>query len=158
MQTATLDPTAGETARRRSPYVDQAEKVGDPTDPRFHDRRFPDWRFAPEVDEIAPPPAASQTAGVTRLSIPPTPRPTDRPLGSTHDHLGAAFLPADVRGDPLAGHVLGHSRETIISDGADAHGRPVGHVLGHRWREQLPSDSGRHVTGHVLGPVPGRAE
>ena len=163
MQTATLDPTAGETARRRSPYLEQAEQVGDPTDPRFHDPRFDhprfdDPRFAPDAADIAPPPVASHTAAPLRPRIPATPRPTDRPLGSTHDHLGAAFLPADVRGDPLAGHVLGHSRETILSDGADADGRPAGHVLGHRWGEQPPPDFGRHVAGYVLGPVPRRAE
>jgi hypothetical protein len=97
------------------------------------------------------------TAG-TRSHIPATYQPADRPLGSTHDHLGQAFLPADVRGDPLSGHVLGHSRETILDDGADAEGRPSGHVLGRRPGEEPPSDLGHHVEGLVLGPVPGRAE
>lgn len=152
MQTATLDPTAGETARRRSPYVRRAEQVGDPTDPRFQDPRF-----EAEADEIARPHLASRTAALKRPRITSTPRPTDRPLGSTHDHLGVAFVPADVCGDPPVGHVLGHSRETILSAGADAEGRPGGHVLGHRRGEEQPPGFGQHPSGHVRGRVPGRA-
>ncbi len=162
MQTATQDPTAGETARRRGSYVEQAEQVGDPTDPRFHDQQFGgrsrDRRLAREAAEIASPPVASPTIARPGPRIPAMPKPTDRPLGSTHDHLGAAFLPADVLGDPLAGHALGHSREAILSDGADADGRPAGHVLGRRSGQQLPPGFGRHVVGYVLGPIPGRAE
>lgn len=162
MQTATLDPTAGETARRRSPYVQQAERVGDPTDPRFkdprfHDLRFHDLRFEAEAHEIARLDVASHTAALTRPRITSTPRPMDRPLGSTHDHLGVAFVPADVCGDPPVGHVLGRSRETILSARADAEGRPGGHVLGHRRGEEPPPGFGQHPSGHVLGRVPGRA-
>ena len=150
MQTATFDPTAGETARRRSHFQERAELVGDPTDPLFHN----DWAR----DPFASAPAAPRRSALMRPHITTTHRPADRPLGSTHGHLGEGFLPADVRGDPMAGHVLGHAREMILSDGADAEGRPSGHVLGRRGDEQPPADLGQHVEGLALGPVPGRAE
>ena len=153
MRPATLDPTAGETARRHSPYVQQPEQVGDPTDPRFHAPRFE--RVA---EEIALPRVAFHTGALTLPRITETHRPEDRPLGSTHHHPGAAFLPADVCGDPPVGHVLGHSRETIVGDRAKTEGRPVGHVVGRKPGQRPAADLGRHPAGHVLGPVPGRSE
>jgi hypothetical protein len=158
MQTATFDPLAGETARRRTPPVEQAAPVGDPTDPRYHDPRDHNPDHDPRdperrLNERKPRDSSFHDARITA-----TPRPTDRPLGSTHDHRGEAFLPADVCGDPPVGHVLGHSRETIVYDAADAEGRPAGHVLGRQPGQQPPPDLGQHPSGHVLGPVSKRSE
>lgn len=82
----------------------------------------------------------------------------DRPLDPTYDHLGAAFLPADAFLDLPIGHVFGHPREAILRDGADAEGRPVGHMLGHRIGEPPPADLGLRPAGHVLGSLRGPTE
>jgi hypothetical protein len=158
MQTANTDPTAGETARRNNLYVEHAEQIGDPTDPRFHDAVRRDPRLRHESDRSPRSHKASCRGALTRPRITARPRPSDRPLGLTHDDLGAAFLPAGVRGDPPLGHVLGDSRETTRGDGTEAEERPVGHVRGCKPGQQPPGDLGRHPTGHVLGPARERPE
>lgn len=162
MQTATPDPTAGETARRLTPHLKQAEQVGDPTDPRFHERRLSDWHFDDprlrrEAEGFAPRHATSRRSLLSRPHIEPMPRPSDRPLGSTHKDPGAAFLPAYVLGDPPAGHVLGHPRDTILDNGAEAEGRPVGLARGRKPGERQPGNPDR-PGGHVPAPRRRNAE
>lgn len=74
MQSATLDPTGGETARRRASLPEPIERVGDPTDPRFRPaaQRSVSYHEPPHrVDDPTDPrfqPAATPSPRRTRRS------------------------------------------------------------------------------------------